>query len=305
MTNYRESLNGSAPSEESLSEHLALVFQENRNTEFKSCTLDGDYQLRKPVASLANHEGGELFIGVEDGTRAIKGTALNRDSLFAALKQEGPLDDWYSLDLTRAVDAPITVPIADPTKRVLVVEVRKGLLPVLVIEQGGERVWYERIGDTNHKLTGVEGAEARRRYERGRLLLELYREFDFAARMILQSPFRGVPVAAAYFTLPRYEAAKADGSFYSILTERDREVLMAHPNPGDGPRVPAILPGFIAEGIRLDRRIEQFNRLLEDNPKWNWEAGPANEIREARLSALRGAEQFSSYLKEVGLLASP
>jgi len=152
-------------------------------------------------------------------------------------------------------------------------------------------------------LTGVEGAEARRKYERGVLLLELYREFDIAARMIPQSPFHGLPVSAAYFTLPRYEASKADGSFYSTLTERDREVLMAHPNPDGGPRVPAILPGFIAEGQRLDRVIERFNTAFEADRRWNWEAGPGNEIRVARGAALRAVEQFSSYLKELGVLS--
>ena len=66
-----------------LEEYLRAIPLEDWQAEFKSAVSDAaDFQLRKAVASLANWEGGELFIGVTDSERSLVGTPLEKDTLY-------------------------------------------------------------------------------------------------------------------------------------------------------------------------------------------------------------------------------
>lgn len=288
---------GEEPSPANLGPYLAALSSEDWGAEFKTAALDGDYQLRKAVASLANHEGGELFLGVDD-SRTVVGTQMTIDTFYAKLRQPGATDDWFLLDLALLVVETKAVPLPNPTMRVLVAEIRKAVVPGLVVDDKGVLIWYERRGRSDHALTAVEWIQAKRRFARGKLLLQLYREFEAAVRTIPQFN-HGEPVGEAHFSLPRFAAARADGSLYTDLSMEDRSYLLAHSSTDQtGFSPPGLLPRYVAEGVRLDAMIARFRQQGRND----WEAGPGSEIRVARENWKNEVGRFADYLRPLGVL---
>jgi|SRR5579871_74923 len=299
LTTFREYLGTNPPNETGLKAYLGSVHEEDWCAEFKlAATATSDFQIRKAVASLANHEGGELFLGVSDQDRSLVGTAVDKDSFYRKLAQPGAAGDWYALDLAPLAVQTTEVPLDASGGRVLAVEIRKALLPALVVGDDGARIWYERRGRSDHVLTGPEGVEARRRYTRGRLLRELFIEFDSKARSIPNASNWGSPIGRTYFSLPRFESARADGSLYSDLTEDDLTLLLAGRADAQGRRPPGMLPRYIATGERLDLEIGRFNA----SGRRDWEAGPGSQIRVEAEAAKREAAQFETYVRQLGIV---
>ncbi|MGP8075648.1 MAG: helix-turn-helix domain-containing protein [Thermoplasmata archaeon] len=291
--------------EASLRQYLDSVLDEDANAEFKTATDDVDFQFRKAVASIGNRHGGEVFVGVKDPGHQLSGTGLTEDQLNDRLRQKVLPGDWYSVDLSTLIIQTTSVPLSIPDKRVIVAEVRPGLFPCLVVDEDGAYgdrgglIWFRRHGRTDRRLTAYEGVEARRSYQRGKLLLELFREFETTVRMIPSGSHGGSPVARAYFSLPRYDAARADGSLYSVLEKSDIEYLVAsRPNDQTGFGEPGLLPRFIATGEMLDREIDRFRNA--GNTAWS--GGPDNDLRAAREGTKPQVVEFKNWLKEKGVL---
>ncbi len=137
---------------------------------------------------------------------------------------------------------------------------------------------------------------------RGRLLLELYREFDAKVRSI-PTVLNFVQMDPELFHLPRYERARADGSIYSVLDEEDRGLLVTQaPQPAGGFSAPGILERFLREGARL---VQYSGRELELKGQLT-EAGTGNELRVFGMTILPGElRSFRSYLVRLGLMAEP
>jgi len=302
--------------ESSLRQYLDTVVKEDTNAEFKSATQDSDFQVRKAVASIGNRFGGEVFVGIPDldfgGTGPsprLEGTDLTEDILLDRLRQRIPPGPWFSVDASLLVLQTRSVPISNSRRGVIVAEIRRGVLPTLVLDEKGKYgdpgklVWFRRHGRSDRNLTAYEGVEARRDYARGELLLELYREFEIVTRSIPMAPPWGVPVAKAYFTLPRYEGARRDGSFYSDLTSEDLDVLLARPTGDPNSQwSPGILPRLIGTGERLDRRVEAFQVAYAEGKNVDWEVVVGNDVRSAAGQARTDCEQFASHLVGLGLL---
>ncbi|MCI4331137.1 MAG: hypothetical protein L3K19_04745 [Thermoplasmata archaeon] len=301
MGTYREFLlsEKGSPSSSSLTTYLNAIQPEDWGAELKAAAEDADFQLRKATASLGNRWGGELFIGVRESDRFLVGTRLTKETFYDRLRQAVVPGDWFSVDLTSLLTSLIEVPRPDPDRRILVGEIRKGLLPSFVVDDDGDLVWFRREGRSDRRLTGYQGVEARREYARGRLLLELFWEFDATVRTIPFTPYVGAPVGRAYFSLPRYEGSRADGSFYSELATDDLEFLFAsRPQGGTGFSAHGLLPRFLANGERLDRAVVRWNA----DTSRDWEVAVGNYIRSAREDAIRESHEFRRYLERLGLL---
>lgn len=295
--------------ESSLRQFLDTVVKEDSNAEFKSASQDSDFQVRKAVASLGNRFGGEVFVGVTDPELKLEGTSLTEDAILSRLRQQVIPGPWFSVDVSLLVIQTRSVPLTDPTKRVIVVEVRRGLLPTLVVDEKGtygdpgNLIWFRRHGRSDRKLTAYEGVEARREYARGALLLELYREFETVTRSIPLAPPWGRPVAKAYFSLPRYEGSRRDGSFYSSLAPEDFDILLARPTGDPNSQwTPGILPRLIATGERLDRNVEGFQTAYVSGKNPDWEVVVGNDVRQAAGQARTDCEQLANHLVALGLL---
>jgi hypothetical protein len=291
--------------ETSLKEYLDSVLTEEAKAEFKTAADDVDFQFRKAVASLANRHGGEVFVGVREPGPILSGTTLTADQLNDRLRQQAQAGDWYSTDLSTLLIQTKPVPLSEPGKQVLVAEVRRGILPSMVVDsdgaygEAGGLIWFRRHGRTDRRLSGFEGVEARRDYLRGQLLLRLFREFEMTARTIPMSPTQGVPVGRAHFSLPGYAGARADGSFYSQLAAPDLEFLFASRPNGNGLGTPGLLPSYIAAGERLDRIIEKYVRSKNQD----WEGTCGNEVRIAQGDAMRNVGRFRNHLVSLGILS--
>lgn len=308
--------NGLKIDESSLRSYLDSVVKEDTNAEFKSATLDSDFQVRKAIAAIGNRFGGEVFVGVPDldfgsavSAPKIDGTELTEDLLHDRLRQRIPSGPWFSCDVSLLVAQTRSVPIPNSSKRVIVVEVRRGLLPTLVLDEKGKYgdpgklVWFRRHGRSDRNLSAYEGVEARREYARGELLLELYREFEIVTRSIPLNPPWGAPVAGAYFRLPRYEGAREDGTFYSNLAPEDLDVLLARPTGDPNSQwTPGILPRLIGTGERLDRSVEAFQSAYAQGKNPNWEVVVGNDVRVAASQARTDCDQLTNHLVTLGLL---
>jgi hypothetical protein len=293
----RERLEEASPT--NLEDYLRAISSEDWQAEFKSAVNDAaDFQLRKAVASLANREGGELFIGVTDSDRRLVGTPLDKDTLYRRLTQEGSRGDWYVLDLSPLVDRTTEVGLSTGPQRILVCEIRKAVLPGLVVDKDRGPLWFERRGRSDHELTSYEAVEARRRFLRGKYLLELFTELQTAVGSIPDF-VQGDPLAAGarHFRLPRFAALLSDGSIYSILEERDRALLLATPAAKGGYSAPGILQRFLDAGVSLDETAARYG------PEYNLYNAVSNDLRSARHTQEASVGQFRDHLRSLGMLS--
>lgn len=295
--------------ESSLGQYLETVVKEDTNAEFKSARTGSDFQVRKAIASIGNRFGGEVFVGVTEPDLKMEGTALTEDALLNRLRQQVIAGRWFSVDVSLLVAQTRSVPLRDPAKRVIIVEVRRGLLPTLVVDENGSHgepgrlLWFRRHGRSDRSLTAYEGVEARKEYARGELLLGLYREFEIVTRSIPLSPPLGAPVARAYFSLPRYDGSRLDGSFYSELAPEDIDVLLARPTGDPNSQWSlGILPRLIAVGERLDRSVASFQEASSRGDKPDWEVQVGNDVRTEASRARSDCDQFANHLVALGLI---
>lgn len=284
----------------SLSAYLAELHDEDWRSEFKSATNDINHGLREAVAALANHEGGELFLGIRDVDRGLEGTRLRKVDLPSRLRQEGTREDGFSLDLSPLAEQTTEVPLADPDRRVLVIEVRKALLPALIREDDETLAWYVRSGDSNRKLEPLEWVRRLGERSRGRLLLELYREYKGKVDSIPHI-LNFDRLDPEIFRLPRYEEARKDGSIYSLLTTADCTLLVAREaSPQTGAGGPGLLERYLREGRVL---IDAAERELGDTGRLS-EQLTGNALRVYAMNVFPpDVAMFRTYMLGLGVLS--
>lgn len=288
---------GDAPSPASLEEYLRAIPTEDWGAEFKSAMNESaDFLLRRPVAALANHEGGEVFFGVTD-SRRLDGTPIRKDEFYRRLSQEGPRGDWYALDLSPLAYRTTEVAISEELG-VLVVEVQKAVVPALVVDKDRGPLWFERRGRSDHELTSYEAVEARRRFARGELLLQLYREYENTVRAIPDFPPSPGPVASRYFQLPRFASCREDGTISTVLTEEDRTLLLVGGANQQAGAPPGILQRFLDAGVRID---VDAGRQTAAVVTYQY---VGNELREARRIFRGELGSFAQHLRTLGIPAS-
>jgi hypothetical protein len=285
------------PSAANLTRYLRPTPEEDRGSEFKKAYLPSDFQVRKAVASLANYRrGGEVFLGIEEEGMNARGTTMSRNDLEKVLRQEGESADGFILDLNRVVEWVTPVPAVEG-RHVWVIESRPGILPSLVAETGGEYVWYVRDGRSDHRLRPQEWVSGSREFARGELLWELYREYRLAVVQVPTYVTDNSLVGPTYFRLPGFESAKADRSIYSVLTDKDRRVLVVGDPPPNGSAAPGYLTSFARSGSRIDLHLAQYPT---DKGQRYREA--EQQLLMVRQELLRNLGAVEAYLREIGLL---
>lgn len=298
---YREYLqtNAAAESVDSLRSYVRTLPGEWWRSEFKTCSEDGTYVVRNPIAALANTRGGELFVGVRDADQTFVGTRLRGADLPDRLRQSGVAEEWYSLDLMASVAHVAEIAIPEDHRRVLVVEVTRCLRPVLVVEENQSLTWLVREGGRNRTLQGIEWVRRLREQSRGKLLLELYREFESAVQAI-PTILNFRDLAPDVFRLPRYEGALADGSAYTTLDPADRRLLITQdPQPNTGYVAAGLLNQFLREGARV-RSLVEHDVQMNNRPT---ETRSGNELRVARNNQIQHPlSSFRTHLQGLGLI---
>ena len=213
--------------------------------------------------------------------------------------RRGPSRSGHSLDLMATVANVAEIVTPDVDRRVLVVEVTKSLRPVLVVEENHSLAWLVREGGRNRLLQGVEWVRRIRERSRGRLLLELYREYEAAVQAI-PTILNFRELAPDLLRLPRYENALADGTAYTTLDATDRRLLIAQDaQPYGGFAAPGLLNQFLREGARVRSLVE--HDVQANN--WPTETRSGNELRVTRSNLVQHSlPSFRNYLLGLGLV---
>jgi predicted HTH transcriptional regulator len=121
-----------------------MIFSESKNIEFKEMLPKDSEKFIKTIIAFANTQGGSLIIGVEDGTRTVKG--IEEESIFRMMDS-----------ISNAVSdscVPQIIPNIEPYtingRNVIVVTVAPGPnRPYYIKSKGKEHSTYIRVGATS------------------------------------------------------------------------------------------------------------------------------------------------------------
>lgn len=121
---------------------------ENSKVEFKNVNVSAD-KLAKEIVSFLNHEGGYIFLGVEDDG-AISGTLTDKN-----------LEEWVANACRDKIDLPTNPTLfwireVEPGKDVLVVEVAPGANKPYAFSKNKNEEYYIRVGSTVRKASREE-----------------------------------------------------------------------------------------------------------------------------------------------------
>ncbi len=272
-----------------LREYLLRLAEWDRQ-EFKACISDVGPAFRRAVCSLANTNGGEVFVGV-DNDRNVIGTALDSERLRQSLGE--PTDqtaDWYSTDPSSLVRQITRVPLADEdgARSALVVEVRRTTRPILT-DVGGRLELLVRRGDSSVRASGKETLEWYRTRTRERMLQLIYIEFaGVLGRLQSQSPDLVLGDSDFYpFTRSRLQ----DGRLYELLSPEDLALVVGRGIPSGGMQLGCISPIIELKGaihqLQFETAGRQVGAVWYRTPRALEVLAKAGGDLESRVSALK------------------
>ena len=284
MPGFQTFLNGRAANRELVEEYLERT-EEWTGVEFKRADKASDFGLRKAVSALANAQGGEVWVGVDESLRRATGTDMDPDSISKVLTQEevrGPLPVVTDLRRTISV-SPISVDVGN-NRRAYCLEVRPPGVPCLVKEDAGTWAMFKREGRESKLLDAVGVLRESRRIDRASMLRQVYTEFRDAVRTHLINPRSQQPPDPD--PMPRFRELRRDGSWESLATASDRSLLSDFQL--------GIVLGFPSFFEAAQRRADPRN--LEIFPRELYQS------RELMRDALKDLEQ---YLRREGVDLPP
>jgi hypothetical protein len=196
--------------------------REGWTTEFKASATNADYGVREAVASLSNHSGGEVFVGVDNGGR-VTGSEVREEALNETLRQvRASRADWRITNLLD-VTAKLT-PVQLPSRRkwAYVIEVKPYDRPAFVLDDGGDLRLPVRSGSDTKTLDTATAIEWYARRRRGQVLRSCYRELETFSLQLSQ--YRMFPEMLPD-PLPYVQSTIQSGLAYEVLTKADRAAL--------------------------------------------------------------------------------
>lgn len=189
MTRFASFLAGREPDESLLRQYLGTR-GEWVAREFKRADRPSDFGLRIAVAALANTDGGDVFLGVDDSGNPV-GSPADPAELSRVLEQAGaPSRDGYLTNLLKVVRDPRRIALANGRSVYWIDVAAQGQL-VAVVKSDGTLGLYNRPGAESDEVRGFDAIDAFRQKTRARLLFALYRESRRIVRSIPQ-----------YYTMP-------------------------------------------------------------------------------------------------------
>lgn len=195
---------------------------EGWKSEFKASTVDVDYGVREAVCALANAQGGEVFVGVDD-KGAVVGTPVTAQKLNATLRQgTPPAGDWFITDLLTVCPEITVVSFPSGDRWAYVIEVRPPDLPTFVGKNGGWAM-VTRSGSDTLSLDGYQSILWFKQERRGTILRGCYAELSTYMGQL--SVFRGLPDGLPE-RLPFLTNVLEDPSLSRLLTDGDRAALV-------------------------------------------------------------------------------
>lgn len=117
-----------------------LVNPENSKVEFKLDT-ERPERLAKEIVAFANFRGGQIFVGIDDKTRDIRG--LTRENF-----EEYLMDTIFGRYITPSI-IPIYEELQTEKGKVAVITVEQGTLKPYFVKEGDRETPYIRIGSTS------------------------------------------------------------------------------------------------------------------------------------------------------------
>ena len=223
MSGFEAFLNGRTPNRELVEEYLART-EEWTGVEFKRADKASDFGLRKAVSALANAQGGEVWIGVDESQRRARGTDMDPDSISKVLTQEGVSGLFPVVtDLRRTIPGPPLSVAVGNSRRAYCLEIRPPGGPCLVKDSSGTWVMFKREGRESKPLDAAGILRESRRMDRAKMLRQVYTEYRDAVRTHLRDPRSQLPPDPD--PMPRFRELRQDGSWESLATESDRGLI--------------------------------------------------------------------------------
>lgn len=284
MPGFQVFSKGRAVNRELVEEYLAGT-EEWTGVEFKRADKASDFGLRKAVSALANAQGGEVWVGVDESLRRATGTDMDLDSISKVLTQEvvsGLLP--VVTDLHRTTPGPpISVDVGN-NHRAYCLEVRPPGAPCLVKDDAGTWVMFKREGRESKPLDAAGILRESRRMDRARMLRQVYTEYRDAVRTHLSNPRSQLPPDPD--PMPRFRELRRDGSWESLATESDRSLV--------SDSYLGLVVGFPSFYEAAQRRADPRNR----------ESFP-NELHQRREMMRMALPQLERYLQGEGVDLPP
>jgi Putative DNA-binding domain len=301
---FRSALGSDPASIGALESYLQRAPAEWWTSELKACEEIVGHGVRRTVAAMANGRGGELFVGIRDGDRAILGSEADIQRLDQELSQ--PLaqpGDWYWVDLRPPVSQVLTIPVPgkDPARFVHVVDVVPSALPVLVREDDTTLALYARQGTTSVRLDGFPALRWQREATRARLLLTLFLEFRTMVRQVRIAHGYDLRLGAGISPrLPHLVRSQEDGSFYRLLSEEDIKALLGQRTPGRT----GDTDGFLSGLLDLEEKAWKARERIRESGTGSYQATVAttNELSTVPGQLESNVTAFRSWLVQQGIL---
>ncbi|MDG6970493.1 MAG: ATP-binding protein [Nitrososphaerota archaeon] len=296
MTSYREFLNGRPSAEKELKAYLDLLGPEWHKKEFKLAAKDPDYGVREAVTALANSDGGEVFLGVND-SRVVVGTSATEGSLTQTLRQNtARREEWCETCLTNVVRDVLAIPLDGERGRVLVLEVFPPGVPVFV-QTDDDRdglLYCYRDGGSTHRAGTFTAIRRYRETRAAQILRTLYSELSRASQRIRRNaslpPLLDPP-------LPYYARVLSDGSLYRYLPQDDLDFIMGGPNGGAGYADAYLRFVAVVQRFRAKSGIPWENVTVEILAQ-----NQANSLGDYPTEISTAVKQLQSHLKLRGIL---
>jgi len=220
MTRFEAFLSGREPDESLLRKFLSTR-GEWVAREFKRADQPSDFGLRIAVAALANTDGGDVFLGVENSGNPV-GTPVDPAEISRVLQQAGaPAHNRYITNLVRVVKDPRRIDLASGLPVYWVDVAAQGLL-VAVLKTDGSLGLYNRPGAESEEVRGFDAIDLFRTKTRARLLFALYSEFRRIVRSIPQ--YYTVPNQVREDTIRPILQILESTEWQTVATEADRSL---------------------------------------------------------------------------------
>ena len=205
---FRSSVEGKSPSWEALLSFLKTN-GEWVGCEYKTAGALPDFGLREAVCALANTDGGDVFLGVNNDGVPV-GSLVNEDAVSDLLRKEGPSGDpRFETNLLSFTPFGI-LPFKGPAgESVLCVEVVPSGVPCLIRTDDGSLEMRRRKGRSTEKMDARQVIERFTAMGRARMFREIYTE----ARLLLRQARQTHEELDPGPSMPRFEELYKNGTW--------------------------------------------------------------------------------------------
>jgi hypothetical protein len=248
--------------------------------EFKRADQPSVFGLRIAVSALANTDGGDVFLGVDDSGRPV-GSSVDPTEIARSLRQEGaPVRDDCITNLVRVVGEPRRIELATGLPAYWIDVAAQGYL-VAVVKSDGVLGLYNRPGAESQEVRSFEAIDLFQLKTRARLLFRLYSETRRIVRAIPQ--YYTVPNQVRDDTIRPILIILESPEWLAVATESDRGLTGY---------------GYLGTLLSLPADAAEWERLPYDRKSVEW--------RQRTLGPIdQGMRSLRDYIERERILLPP